>query len=83
MRIDILNYDIQSYNYYLMEGKQHNIQCPKCKGSSNVIPIINGRPNAQLIEEAKQGKVFLGGCSPNGEDYYCKECKFEFIGKTH
>lgn len=39
-------------------------ECPKCKSSAAVIPIVFGRPNARLIEDAKNGKVKLSGCSP-------------------
>lgn len=46
-----------------MDKKKENPPCPKCKEATGVIPIQYGRPGPQLIEEAKQGKVLLGGCS--------------------
>jgi hypothetical protein len=35
-------------------------KCPKCGHPS--IPIVYGMPGPELFEEAKQGKVALGGC---------------------
>ena len=52
--------------------------CPKCKSAAQVVPIAYGRPGPSLIEEAKQGKVHLGGCSPSDEGHYCNACKSAF-----
>ncbi len=41
-------------------------QCPECHSSANVIPIRYGMPGPQLLEQAKQGKVKLGGCVIRG-----------------
>ncbi len=59
-------------------GKK-NYKCPFC-GSKNVLEIVYGYPSNELFEEAKAGKVLLGGCciyddSPNR---VCKDCKKEW-----
>ena len=53
--------------------------CPKC-GSGEIVPIVYGYPLESLMEEAKQGKVELGGCcvSDNDPDFKCKSCGSEF-----
>lgn len=60
-----------------MEGKEQP-QCPKCKEKSAVVSIVYGRPGPQLLEDSKNGKVHLGGCSMDSKHHYCKTCKLEF-----
>ena len=52
--------------------------CPDCGGE--LIPIVWGYPNQNLLEKAERGEVFLGGCvpPPNNPNYRCKECDSEF-----
>jgi len=65
-----------------MEAKKEFVECPKCHSSKNVIPIVFGRPNQRLIDEAQQGKVLLKGCEPCEESHYCKDCNKEFVAKN-
>jgi hypothetical protein len=53
-------------------------ECPHCKNSASVVRIAYGRPSWELQEEAKQGKVHLGGCSAKKERWYCNRCKMSF-----
>lgn len=57
-----------------MEGKEQP-PCPKCKEKSAVVRIVYGRPGPQLLEDAKNGKVHLAGCSMDSKNHYCKNCK--------
>ena len=52
--------------------------CPNCKSNTSVVHIAYGKPGPELKEQAKEGKVHLGGCSPKKEKWYCKNCKFRF-----
>ena len=53
--------------------------CPKC-GSEEYIPIVYGRPNAELQEKAERGEVILGGCvvSPDSNLFRCKDCGTDY-----
>jgi hypothetical protein len=50
-------------------------QLPACVGghTDHFIPIVYGFPSARLMQRAKQGKLYLGGCEVTGCDpkYYC------------
>lgn len=51
-----------------------SVKCPNC--GNNLINIIYGRPNQELIEQAKEGKIILGGCiiNKNMPNYHCNYC---------
>ena len=53
--------------------------CPKC-GNPDVVPIVYGEPGLKLIDEERQGKLFLGGCVVGDHDpqKHCKACGIEF-----
>lgn len=53
------------------------MKCLKC-GSSEVISIIYGDPDENLIEKSDKGEIFLGGCIRKKERNYCKNCKNSF-----
>jgi hypothetical protein len=42
-------------------------ECPKCE-CDKAVPIAYGFTSAELIAEAQQGKVHLGGCCILDED---------------
>ena len=73
-------------NFFSMMSDQHRIEdtkkipvCPNCKNNSQVMKIIWGYPTPGLLEEFKNGNVFLGGCCPRpGIEFHCKSCKKEF-----
>ncbi len=50
--------------------------CVYCKEKQCVIQICYGRPSQGLIDDANQGKVYLGGCiiKEDAPDFYCKKC---------
>ncbi len=50
-------------------------KCPSC-GSRKTVPIMYGYPSSDGIEEARQGKIELGGCIVTGDDpkEHCTEC---------
>lgn len=54
-------------------------KCPKC-GSKNSVRIIYGLPSYELMEEARQGKVQLGGCivMEGCPEYFCKDCEHKW-----
>lgn len=49
--------------------------CSKCQ-SNKVQMIIYGFPTQELLQYAMNpnSRVTLGGCVPNDEKYYCKNC---------
>ena len=53
--------------------------CPSC-GTSEVLRIVYGLPDHELAEQARQGKVALGGCVITGEDpeWRCGRCGHEW-----
>ena len=55
-------------------------RCPLCHSSDNVVPFIYGKPSKKLIEEDKEGKVKLAGCtlSNTSPELYCKTDHLEF-----
>jgi len=59
--------------------KENLPNCPKC-GSKKVVRIIYGLPSRETFEEAKEGKIILGGCcvSYNSPNFHCKDCKYEW-----
>lgn len=64
-------------------GKQSKPSCPKCTSNSQVIPITYGKPAQFLIDQAKEGKVKLGGCfvsnkPSENKGNHCKQCKYDF-----
>jgi hypothetical protein len=53
--------------------------CPVCHKKDQVIPIRYGKPNKELMQRAKEGKVRLGGCVMSGRpSRYCKRDDKEF-----
>lgn len=50
-----------------------NQSCPHCY-SIRIVPIIYGMPGPELVEQAKQGDIFLGGCCPSEAHYHCRDC---------
>lgn len=54
-------------------------KCLKC-GSKNSVNIVYGMPSYELSQEAKVGKVKLGGCmlSFGDPEYFCKDCEHEW-----
>ena len=61
-----------------MEGKEQP-PCPKCKEKSAVVRIVYGKPAPQLLKDAQNGKVHLGGCSVDSKRHYCKTCQLSFL----
>lgn len=58
--------------------KNYKPSCPYGH-SNNIIPIVYGMPGPKLMEEARKGHVYLGGCiiSECDPHYYCKIHKLE------
>lgn len=53
--------------------------CPVCDKNDQVIKIIYGYPGPDLLQNANEGKVKLGGCIMNDNfRWYCKRDKHEF-----
>ena len=40
--------------------------CPGC-GGTDIVPIVYGYPTAELLEQAKNGEVNIGGCDIDDE----------------
>lgn len=66
---------------YAME-KKIKTSCPCCGKAKDVIRIVYGLPAQELIEQAGQGKIKLGGCDVGDKDLYCKGCNYEFSSKN-
>ena len=51
------------------------VKCPNCGGK--LIDIIYGMVDYEVGEQAKKGKVFIGGCMITGNDpiYHCNTCR--------
>ena len=57
--------------------------CPNCEKTDNVVKIVFGKPSPEMMKQAQDGKVALGGCCPpmDGQkprSYKCKTCNKEF-----
>jgi len=54
-------------------------KCPHCGGK--VIEVIYGFPRPELVEEARQGDIALGGCviSEDNPSHRCTVCGAEFV----
>lgn len=55
-------------------------KCPKCKSNENVIKIVYGTPDFEILRADKEGKIRSGGCIvyDNSPNWYCKKCDYEF-----
>lgn len=55
--------------------RKEAVLCPAC-GSTRVVPIVYGYPASDLVRDAEQGLVVLGGCSVNEADptRACLDC---------
>lgn len=60
-----------------MIKKSKEILCTYCLGK-NIIPICYGLPTLEAFDSAKVGKILLGGCVPQKENWWCKDCQKEF-----
>lgn len=49
--------------------------CPRCQ-STDIVPIVYGLPGPELLDEARAGKIALGGCciDQGSSDYQCRAC---------
>ena len=70
-------------------GKRGVKRCPKCNNNDEVVRILYGMPTEFARQEAKAGKIHLGGCcvdifiEANGiqvgpPKWYCKRHDLEF-----
>jgi len=59
----------------MARSKRQPPECPSC-GSSDVVPIVYGMPDAELAEASNKGEVELGGCVIMVDDpkWRCKAC---------
>jgi len=73
----VLDFGIDgNFNY---EGYTDSNRCLIDKVEMKEIPIVYGKPSLKMFEEARQGKIILGGCF-YGKDmpkatYICPVCK--------
>lgn len=63
---------------YNIKSKSDIRFCPDCGGE--LIPIVWGYPNSELLEKSLREEVFLGGCCMpiNPANYHCRKCGGEF-----
>jgi hypothetical protein len=66
-----------------VDTKNKKPVCPLC-GSRRIIPVIHEFPSPELEEEARKGKVALGGSMDwEGQpEWHCKKCDCEWRGKS-
>lgn len=56
------------------QARADHRQCPKCK-SKRAIPILYGMPPPELERDEREGKLVLGGCTPDeSKTWHCKNC---------
>ena len=57
--------------------------CPSC-GASTRLPIVYGLPGPDLMKEAEEGRVELGGCAIEEDSprWSCEECGHRWGGDT-
>ncbi len=50
-------------------------KCPKC--NKELVKIVYGMPDVDMIEKAKKREIFLGGCVIEDfqPKYHCNNCK--------
>ena len=55
-------------------GFKKNYKCPNC--GDKLVEIVYGRPTPDVVEKAKQKKLYLGGCNVGGSNpnYHCYGC---------
>lgn len=55
-------------------------KCPICEKTDQVIPIMYGLPTEKGFENARSGRVAIGGCLVGGNDpkWFCKRDKEAF-----
>ena len=55
-------------------------KCPLCGKSDHVVRILYGLPTSEAWEEAKTGKLHIGGCCIDSDSpkWHCKSCNKEF-----
>ena len=65
-----------------MGARMKKITCPKCNGD-NTTAIIYGYPDDDLLKEAADGDIYLGGCcvSNDDPDKVCRDCQHRWITK--
>ena len=73
--IRILNKNYSACSGVFELNKPNKKICPKCK-STNVIDIIYGYPDDELMGYSHRKEVELGGCcvEDNQPDFHCKTC---------
>ena len=54
------------------------VKCPIC--TAIMVEIHYGMPNLKMTKEAKQRKIFIGGCilSDDSPIYHCYNCRKSF-----
>lgn len=72
----ILQYEIQHKT--LRHKPDTKLSCPKCKSKKNVVPIVYGLLDKEVIKNTEQDKFALGGCVVRSEQWYCKSCDYEW-----
>ena len=72
MKDDLFNYLVATDS--LDEFLHYEPKCPHC--GHKLIEIVYGRPDSNLIEQAKRQEIVLGGCLIDGEMpiYHCNQC---------
>ncbi len=50
--------------------------CPFCGYDDQVVRIVYGIPEPEMIEASRAGEIALGGCciGPNSHEWYCRGC---------
>ena len=61
------------------ERRRMPAKCPKC-GSAKALPISYGFPSAEMLKDAQEGKIVLGGCviREGAPIWQCAECSHKW-----
>ena len=75
-----IQYQMPFCEYGDWQDEWINRECPICKSRDQTIPIAYGLPSKEMIQEAKEGKLRIGGCYTSGciPHWYCKKDTIEF-----
>jgi|CXWL01.1.fsa_nt_gi predicted RNA-binding Zn-ribbon protein involved in translation (DUF1610 family) len=59
------------------------LRCPAC-GGGRVVPICYGLPGPEMMEEARAGKIWLGGCEVRADNpsWHCPACGHDWAARA-
>lgn len=56
-----------------LERTENTSTCPVCHTTENVIPILYGLSDGDMVMKQRKREAILGGCLLGAQNYYCKK----------